>query len=320
MAFRNWRLGMHIQQDSIAIVALLHERSHWALRRWWRIPLPPGLVRQGMVADVSALGSRLAAWRRELPAQHQVSIAFPAVRTLQKRLPYPQFALREREQATWVASAMSQQLAMPASALCIDYAPTSRDDGWQVTAAQRLDINVLRELAGRLRLRVAAIVPDASALGAFFPWMTAADQGLAWRDEKHWLWATREAWGSDACADVGSLSQLAGQLQIPLRLCIDAGDEASRFDVWQVIHRRQPRLQALAADLPAQAWLTRLEYQGVLLTLDGLALNLQALTSVEAALTRVAGFAPAKAGGTQRDAEGRWQFSFTLTGARADAD
>ncbi|MEZ3918815.1 pilus assembly protein [Klebsiella pneumoniae] len=177
MAFRNWRLGMHIQQDSIAIVALLHERSHWALRRWWRIPLPPGLVRQGMVADVSALGSRLAAWRRELPAQ-------------------------------------------------------------------RLDINVLRELAGRLRLRVAAIVPDASALGAFFPWMTAADQGLAWRDEKHWLWATREAWGSDACADVGSLSQLAGQLQVPLRLCIDAGDEASRFDVWQVIHRRQPPLPA----------------------------------------------------------------------------
>ncbi len=98
MAFRNWRLGMHIQQDSIAIVALLHERSHWALRRWWRIPLPTGLVRQGMVADVSALGSRLAAWRRELPAQHQVSIAFPAVRTLQKRLPYPRFALREREQ------------------------------------------------------------------------------------------------------------------------------------------------------------------------------------------------------------------------------
>ncbi len=30
------------------------------------------------------------------------------------------------------------------------------------------------------------------------------------------------------------------------------------------------RLQVLAADLPAQAWLTRLEYQGVLLTLDGL--------------------------------------------------
>lgn len=59
---------------------------------------------------------------------------------------------------------------------------------------------------------------------------------------------------------------------------------------------------------------------GARLTLDGLALNLQALARVEAALASVAGFAPAKAGGTQRDAEGRWQFSFTLSGARTDAD
>ncbi|MDP0965113.1 pilus assembly protein, partial [Klebsiella pneumoniae] len=50
--------------------------------------------------------------------------------------------------------------------------------------------------------------------------------------------------GSAAGADVGSVSQRAGQLQSPLRLCIDAGDEASRFDVWQVIHRRQPPLPA----------------------------------------------------------------------------
>jgi pilus assembly protein HofM len=44
-------------------------------------------------------------------------------------------------------------------------------DGWQVTAAQRLDIDVLRQLAARLKLRIAAIVPDASAL-AHFPLAT----------------------------------------------------------------------------------------------------------------------------------------------------
>ena len=164
------------------------------------------------------------------------------MRTLQKRLPYPQFALRDREQATWIASAMTQQLAMPAASLSIDYAPTSRDGGWQVTAAQRLDINVLRALAGRLRLRVAAIVPDASALGAFVPLLNPQSQGLAWRDENHWLWATQEAWGCVTCDEVKSLSQLAEQLQVPLRLCADAGDEASNLDVWQVIHRRQPPL------------------------------------------------------------------------------
>ena len=70
MAFRNWRIGMHIQQDHIAIVALLHERSRWALRRWWSIPLMPGSVRQGMVVDVESLARQLQSWRRELPLHH----------------------------------------------------------------------------------------------------------------------------------------------------------------------------------------------------------------------------------------------------------
>ena len=53
MTFRNWRIGIHIQQDSVAIVALLYERGRWALRRWWRIPLPPGLVAQGSIVDLN---------------------------------------------------------------------------------------------------------------------------------------------------------------------------------------------------------------------------------------------------------------------------
>ncbi len=201
MAFRNWRLGMHIQQDSIAIVALLHERSHWALRRWWRIPLPPGLVRQGMVADVSALGSRLAAWRRELPAQHQVSIAVSrGAHTAKASSVSP---VRPAGAGTGDVGSQRHEPAagngLPPRYVLIMRLPRGmtagrlrRRSGW---------ISMFCKLAGRLRL-LAAIVPDASALGAFFPWMTAADQGLAWRDEKRWLWATREAWGSDACADV----------------------------------------------------------------------------------------------------------------------
>lgn len=129
MAFRNWRIGMHIQQDHIAIVALLLERSRWALRRWWSIPLMPGTVRQGIVVDVESLARQLQPWRRELPLQHQACIAFPAARTLQKQLPRPQISLRESEQATWIASAMAQQLEMPASSLCVDYVD-ARAVGW----------------------------------------------------------------------------------------------------------------------------------------------------------------------------------------------
>ena len=78
MAFRNWRIGMHIQQDHIAIVALLHERSRWALRRWWNIPLMPGTVRQGMVVDVESLAHQLQSWRRELPCS--IKSALPSRR------------------------------------------------------------------------------------------------------------------------------------------------------------------------------------------------------------------------------------------------
>lgn len=243
MAFRNWRIGMHIQQDRIAIVALLFERSRWALRRWWNIPLTPGTVRQGLVVDVEALARQLQSWRRELPMQHQVCIALPAARTLQKRLPCPQVSLRENEQATWISSAMAQQLEMPASSLCVDYSATGTGDGWQVTAAQRLDIDALRRLAERLKLRVSGIVPDASVLSAFFPWLPAETHGLAWRDESTWLWATADNWGWNLCSETPSFPRLVSQVNAgEFRLCTSESFDGQSFDAWSVIHRLQPPL------------------------------------------------------------------------------
>lgn len=244
MAFRNWRIGMHIQQEHIAIVALLHARSRWALRRWWRIPLMPGTVRQGVVMDVESLTRQLQGWRRELPLQHQVCIAFPAARTLQKQLPRPQISLRESEQATWIASAMAQQLEMPAASLCVDYVESGAADGWRVTAAQCLDVNVLCRLASRLKLKVVGIIPDACALSAFFPWLPVDVKGLAWRDEASWLWATADSWGCCPCSDVPSFRSLVSRVNAgEFRLCTSASDGQS-FDAWSTIHRLQPPLPA----------------------------------------------------------------------------
>lgn len=76
----------------------------------------------------------------------------------------------------------------------------------------------------------------------------------------------------------------------------------------------QPRLRRIASLMPEQAWLTRLEYQQNTLTLSGLTLRLNALSALEAALTTVDGFRPAKTGETRRDTGGRWLFSFSLAG------
>lgn len=76
----------------------------------------------------------------------------------------------------------------------------------------------------------------------------------------------------------------------------------------------QPRLRQIASLVPEPAWLTRLEYQQNTLTLNGLTLRLNALSTLATALTMVDGFRPAKTGETRRDAGGRWLFSFSLAG------
>lgn len=138
---------------------------------------------------------------------------------------------------------MAQQLEMPASSLCVDYAQSAAVDGWRVTAAQRLDVNALCRLATRLRLRVVGIVPDASALSAFIPWLPVETQGLAWRDEASWLWATAENWGYCLCSDAPSFPHMVSRVNAgAFRLCTSAPCDGQSFDAWSVIDRLQPPL------------------------------------------------------------------------------
>ena len=53
---------------------------------------------------------------------------------------------------------------MPADTLCFDYAQDTFSNTFQVTAAQNREVDTLLTLANALRLRLAAIAPDAGAL------------------------------------------------------------------------------------------------------------------------------------------------------------
>lgn len=81
----------------------------------------------------------------------------------------------------------------------------------------------------------------------------------------------------------------------------------------------QPGLRMIAARLPAQAWLTHLEYRQNALLLRGLTLNIKGLAALDKALENITGFRPAQAGETHRDSEGRWLFSFSMAGESEDA-
>ncbi|WP_425325303.1 DNA utilization protein HofM [Phytobacter massiliensis] len=169
MAFGHWQIGLHIQQDSALSVALSSGRSGRALRRWWHIPLPAGTVDNGRLKAPQQLFSALQPWRDALPQRHQVRLAFPAARTLQKKLPRPAMFLREKALTTWLSHAVARELEMSTDDLRFDYAEDSLEQAWSVTAAQRREVAELLEMAKKFapqpggdhpgRLRATALHP-----------------------------------------------------------------------------------------------------------------------------------------------------------------
>jgi pilus assembly protein HofM len=262
MAFRCWQVGLHIQHARIAIVALQRERVGWALRRWWSIPLPDGAADRGIVIQPDRIVNALKSWRRELPLQHQVAMAFPASRTLQKAIPRPAMALRERDSTHWVASNMAKRMEMDAAALCFDYAPDEAQREYRVTVAQQRDVVALYQVAQRLTLQVTAITPDASALRYFLPYLTEPGQAVVWRDDDAWLWATSSNWGTTGFSQAATFSDLLSHIQQPLTRCTAQTVAQPSVDPWSTIVKRQPPLPpdsdafavAIALALGANAW------------------------------------------------------------------
>ena len=247
MAFRLWQTGLHIQQDQVVIIALEHVRSRWSLRRWWQLPLVSGIVQQGQIIHLDALADALREWRRELPIQHCVRIAFPASKTLQKTLSRPALRLRESEQVEWITHSMAQSLDMEPETLCFDYLEHAHENLYCVTAARHHDVNLLSRLAKMLRLHLSAITPDASALQGFLPWLSAEEQCLAWYHGERWLWATRSAWGSCSTADAPSASQLASTLSYSSEQVVQCTAQAiatPHLDPWCTLSFQQPPLPA----------------------------------------------------------------------------
>ena len=214
MAFKTWRTGVHIQQDSVLAVSLTKEKSGWCLRRWWQIPLADDIVRDAKIIHPEQLVSALLGWSQALPHHHWIFLAFPAVRTLQKVLPCPAMSLRDSEQVSWITSALSRELEMAPDALCFDYVQDTFSKSFHVTAAQNKEVAVLLDIAATLRLHLASITPDAGAMANLLPSLTHPVQCVAWRDDNHWLWAMRHQWGRKALSEAANSGELAALLAI----------------------------------------------------------------------------------------------------------
>ncbi len=242
MAFRHWQIGLHIQQDGIFIVALTAVRSGQALRRWWHLPLPPETIIQGRIKTPESIFAALRTWRHSLPQRHCVRLAFPATQTLQKKLPRPAIALREEALTHWVSQAMARELGMAENELCFDFTEDDVGKTYGVTAAQNKDVAILIDIAQQLSLHLSSVTPDACALQALLPWLASPARCLAWRDDRQWLWATKEGWGRRGQEEADTVDQLAGVLGLPVDEVAQCSELPGGFDCWRAIPSRQPPL------------------------------------------------------------------------------
>lgn len=219
MAYGYWQAGLHIQRDAMVCVALQQSRSGWGLRRWWCQHYAPDAT------DAQRI-TTLRQWRREMPIQHRVAVAFPAAGTIKRTLPTPGLTLRDSERAQWIVSSMAQELEMPPGALACDY-QAAQPQGLNVTAARQQEVIRLHQLVRTAGLRVGTVTPDASALQHYFPWLSERAGGLSWFDGEQWLWATRDDWGcrTDPAPDL-----------------IRCGSQGEEFDPWSCLCQLQPPL------------------------------------------------------------------------------
>lgn len=247
MAFGHWQIGLHIQQDSVVGVALTPGRAGWSLRRWWQMELPTGTVENGQLRMPQHLLTTLAPWRKTLPQRHSIRLAFPAARTLQKRVPQPAMKLRENELTSWLSHSLARELEMAATELRFDYTEDSLSPTYNVTAAQHKEMAELLTVAKSLNLNVSAVTPDACALQQLIPFLNPPGRCLIWQDDAQWLWATRAAWGRQSSVEVTSPALLASRLGVSEGEIVLCSDEQQCFDPWQAVAQRHPPLPAQSA-------------------------------------------------------------------------
>lgn len=96
-------------------------------------------------------------------------------------------------------------------------------------------------------------------------------------------------------------------------------DEQQRRMLWlthekerEATRQWQSRLLALAENMPEQAWLTALEWEGHSLSFTGLANRFLSLTELDASVRLIAGSQIVNPGPVRRDAQGRWEFSYRM--------
>lgn len=248
MLFRHWQIGVDIQHDALRVVAVQRQRYGWQLRGWWHAPLEAGWIIQGMVAEPDAVAGVLARLRRHWPLGHRIRVGIPVGRTVLRHVPSPAVQLREQAFHDYVGQVAARQLDIPVEKLCWDYTAKAEHAGIDIVAAHHEDVITLQRCLSLAQCRVAAITPDALALGLFQS-VLGENQWVICRTCTHWVWFSSAGWGSLPVAEAAECLAVCDQLRcLPEnawfcgQIAPDYQEQVNILDPWRAIQRVSPPL------------------------------------------------------------------------------
>lgn len=214
MAFQTWQIGLDIQNKQLCALGIQRRREGWQLRHWWRQPLPPDALRNGVLQSSATLLARLQQWRKQLPQRISLRVGLPPQLALQRPLTLPNQSLREPELSRYVHAAARRIFPIEPDALTLDYRPLDNDEKQLcVTAARRTVIEQWLE-----PLQQAGFFPDVFELTpmALAVVVRAArlptGSVMVHHPGDHWLWHVQggeaESGGSCSCDEIADFPQL----------------------------------------------------------------------------------------------------------------
>ncbi|WP_236127778.1 pilus assembly protein PilM [Cedecea colo] len=254
MFISTWQIGLEIQHQTLRAVAIQRQRQGWQLRRWWLLPLPENTLLEGVVRSPECLVKVLAQWRRELPLRHQLRVAFPTQRTLQRPVPAPDNRLQESARESYLAASAARQLQMSPAQLNWDYTVMPQAPAQlRVIAARHSEVQELLACLAKQRLFPATLTPGASVLPIFGSLCSPSKpRFLVHRECDHWLWATSSEepeWGWVDARQAQTFADVCRQLAVePQEVAFSSAaaeplpQGALPLDAWRALVRLQPPL------------------------------------------------------------------------------
>lgn len=129
MAFRQWQVGVDIQNGSFCALAIQRHRRGWQLRHWWQHSLPQDLLFRGRIQSPSILIAVLQKWRKLLPNDVSIRVGFPPQAVLQHCISEPVQRLCEPMLGRYVTAVAEKTFPVNPANLAFDYRVSDRSRG-----------------------------------------------------------------------------------------------------------------------------------------------------------------------------------------------